>query len=95
MPFMRVVRPSTPGVSPIEREDRNDYNVQVHADLSRLNVEQLIALEQLALIASGGAPQRYLEVPIHDKLINEKVEAEQAKLARDYGARWGHEPKGP
>jgi phage terminase small subunit len=39
----------------IEREDRNDYNVQVHADLSRLNTEQLIALKQLALIASAGS----------------------------------------
>lgn len=44
-----------PRVSPIEREDRNDYNVEVHADLSRLNTEQLIALKQLALIASGGS----------------------------------------
>jgi hypothetical protein len=44
-----------PRVSPIEREDRNDYNVEVHADLSRLNTEQLIALKQLALIASAGS----------------------------------------
>jgi hypothetical protein len=44
-----------PRVSPIEREDRNDYNAEVRADLSRLNVEQLIALKQLALIASGGS----------------------------------------
>jgi hypothetical protein len=42
-------------VSPIERDDRNDYNVEVHADLSRLNTEQLIALKQLALIASAGS----------------------------------------
>ena len=41
-------------VSPIEPPDRNDYNVQVQADLSRLNAEQLIALKHLALIASGG-----------------------------------------
>jgi hypothetical protein len=41
-------------MSPIEREDRND-NVEVHADLSRLNMEQLIALKQLALIASAGS----------------------------------------
>jgi hypothetical protein len=44
-----------PRVSPIEREDRNDNNVEVHADLSRLNAEQLIALKQLALIASAGS----------------------------------------
>jgi hypothetical protein len=44
-----------PRVSPVEREDRNDYNVEVHADLSRLNTEQLIALKQLVLIASGGS----------------------------------------
>jgi hypothetical protein len=44
-----------PRVSPVEREDRNDYDVQVQADLSRLNAEQLIALKQLALIASGGS----------------------------------------
>ena len=43
-----------PRVSPIESRDRNDYNVQVQADLSRLNAEQLIALKHLALIASGG-----------------------------------------
>jgi hypothetical protein len=43
-----------PRVSPIEPPDRNDYNVQVQADLSRLNAEQLIALKHLALIASGG-----------------------------------------
>jgi hypothetical protein len=44
-----------PRVSPVEREDRNDYNVEVHADLSRLNTEQLLALKQLALIASAGS----------------------------------------
>jgi hypothetical protein len=44
-----------PRVSPVERENRNDYNVQVRADLSRLNAEQLIALKQLALIASAGS----------------------------------------
>jgi hypothetical protein len=33
-------------------------------------------------------------ISLIDWLINEKVEAEQAKLARDYGARWGDEPKG-
>jgi hypothetical protein len=44
-----------PRVSPVEREDRNDYNVEVHAELSRLNTEQLIALKQLALIASAGS----------------------------------------
>jgi hypothetical protein len=38
-----------PRVSPVEREDRGDYNVGVHAELSRLNTEQLIALKQLAL----------------------------------------------
>ena len=43
-----------PRVSPIESRDRNDYNVQVQADLSRLDAEQLIALKHLALIASGG-----------------------------------------
>ena len=43
-----------PRVSAIEPPDRNDYNVQVQADLSRLNAEQLIALKHLALIASGG-----------------------------------------
>jgi hypothetical protein len=43
-----------PRVSPIEPPDPNDYNVQVQADLSRLNAEQLIALKHLALIASGG-----------------------------------------
>ena len=43
-----------PRVSPIESRDRNDYNVQVQADLARLNAEQLIALKHLALIASGG-----------------------------------------
>jgi hypothetical protein len=43
-----------PRVSPIEPPDRNDYNVQVQADLSRLNAKQLIALKHLALIASGG-----------------------------------------
>jgi hypothetical protein len=43
-----------PRVGPIEPPDRNDYNVQVQADLSRLNAEQLIALKHLALIASGG-----------------------------------------
>jgi hypothetical protein len=47
-----------PRVSPIEPPDRNDYNVQVQADLSRLNAKQLIALKHLALIASGGgAPE--------------------------------------
>jgi hypothetical protein len=46
-----------PRVGPIEPPDRNDYNVQVQADLSRLNAEQLIALKHLALIASGGAPE--------------------------------------
>jgi hypothetical protein len=40
---------------PVEREDRDDYNVQVEADLSRLNAEQLLALKHLALIASGGS----------------------------------------
>jgi hypothetical protein len=44
-----------PRVSPIERDDRHDYHVQVQADLSRLNAEQLIALKQLALIASAGS----------------------------------------
>jgi hypothetical protein len=44
-----------PRVRPVEREDCDDYNVQVEADLSRLNAEQLIALKQLALIASGGS----------------------------------------
>jgi hypothetical protein len=44
-----------PRIGPVEREDRNDCNVEVHADLSRLNAEQLIALKQLALIASGGS----------------------------------------
>jgi hypothetical protein len=44
-----------PRVRPVEREDRDDYNVQVEADLSRLNAEQLIALKQLALIASAGS----------------------------------------
>jgi hypothetical protein len=44
-----------PRVSPVEREDRNDYNVQVHAELSRLNAEQLLVLKQLALIASAGS----------------------------------------
>jgi hypothetical protein len=43
-----------PRVSPVEPPDRNDYNVQVQADLSRLNAEQLIALKHLALIAAGG-----------------------------------------
>jgi hypothetical protein len=43
-----------PRVSPVERDDRHDYNVEVVADLSRLNAEQLIALKHLALIASGG-----------------------------------------
>jgi hypothetical protein len=43
-----------PRVSPIESRDRSDYNVQVQADLARLNAEQLIALKHLALIASGG-----------------------------------------
>jgi hypothetical protein len=42
-----------PRLRPIEREDR-DYNVQVEADLSRLNAEQLLALKHLALIAQGG-----------------------------------------
>jgi hypothetical protein len=37
-----------PRVSPVEHTDRNDYNVQVQADLSRLNTEQLIALKHLA-----------------------------------------------
>ena len=45
-----------PRVSPIERDERHDYNVRVQADLSRLNTEQLIALKQLALIALRGAP---------------------------------------
>jgi hypothetical protein len=44
-----------PRVSPVEPEERNDYNVEVRADLSRLNAEQLIALKHLALIASGGS----------------------------------------
>jgi hypothetical protein len=44
-----------PRVSPIERADRDDNNVEVHADLSRLSAEQLIALKHLALIASGGS----------------------------------------
>jgi hypothetical protein len=35
--------------------DRPDDFVEVRADLSRLNPEQLLALKQLALIASGGA----------------------------------------
>jgi hypothetical protein len=52
-----------PRVSPIEREDRNDYNVEVHADLSRLNTEQLIALKQLALIASAGSTPPSLHQP--------------------------------
>ena len=43
-----------PRISPLEPKDRNEYNVQVQADLARLNAEQLIALKHLALIASGG-----------------------------------------
>jgi hypothetical protein len=42
-----------PRLMPIEPEDRDDYHVQVEADLSRLNAEQLLALKHLALIASG------------------------------------------
>jgi hypothetical protein len=42
-------------ISPIERDDRHDNSVQVQADLSRLNTEQLITLKQLALIASAGS----------------------------------------
>jgi hypothetical protein len=44
-----------PRLRPIEPEDRDDYHVQVEADLSRLNAEQLLALKHLALIASGGS----------------------------------------
>jgi hypothetical protein len=44
-----------PRVRQVEREDRDDYNVQVEADLSRLSTEQLLALKHLALIASGGS----------------------------------------
>jgi hypothetical protein len=43
-----------PRISPLEPKDRNEYNVQVQADLARLNAEQLTALKHLALIASGG-----------------------------------------
>jgi hypothetical protein len=43
-----------PRISPVEHTDRNDYNVQVQAELSRLNADQLITLKHLALIASGG-----------------------------------------
>ena len=46
-----------PRVSPIESRERNEYNVQVQADLARLNAEQLIALKHLALIASGGSTE--------------------------------------
>jgi hypothetical protein len=77
-----------PRVSPVEREDRNDYNVQVHADLSRLNTEQLIALKQLALIASAGSIERYLQTPITllDQLIKEKqAEETRTRVERDFG----------
>jgi hypothetical protein len=59
----------------------------VHADLSLLNTEQLIALKQLALIASAGSTATISGSPIHlfDKLINERrAEEEQAKIARDF-----------
>jgi hypothetical protein len=52
-----------PRVSPVEPSDRNDYNVQVQADLSRLNAEQLIALKHLALIASGGNTETVTRSP--------------------------------
>jgi hypothetical protein len=52
-----------PRVSPIESRDRNDYNVQVQADLARLNAEQLIALRHLALIASGGNTETIARSP--------------------------------
>ena len=49
------IRFEHPTVSPVEPQARDDYNVQVRADLSRLNAEQLLALKHLALIASGGS----------------------------------------
>jgi hypothetical protein len=52
-----------PRVSPVERDDRHDYNVRVQADLSRLNTDQLIALKQLALIASGGRTKTISAAP--------------------------------
>ena len=52
-----------PRVSAIEPPDRNDYNVQVQADLSRLNAEQLIALKHLALIAAGGNTETITRSP--------------------------------
>jgi hypothetical protein len=67
-------------VSPIEPPDRNDYNVQVQADLSRLNAEQLIALKHLALIASAETLKRLIEAPIPliDRAHNEKRTQEEA-----------------
>jgi hypothetical protein len=81
-----------PRVSPIEREDRNDNNFEVHADLSRLNAEQLIALKQLALIASGGSTKTISAAPHrpdgpHDQRKagggEKQAEEEQARIARN------------
>ena len=52
-----------PRISPLEAPSRNDYNVQVQADLARLNAEQLIALKHLALIASGGNTETAVRSP--------------------------------
>jgi hypothetical protein len=81
-----------PRVSPVEHTDRNDYNVQVQADLSRLNTEQLIALKQLALIASGGSTKTISAAPHrpdgpHDPRKagrgEKRAEEEQARIARN------------
>jgi hypothetical protein len=77
-----------PRVSPVEREDRDDYNGQVHADLSRLNAEQLIALKHLALTPPVEALQRFLRapVPLIGRLYGEKRSQDaQAKIERDFG----------
>jgi hypothetical protein len=99
-----------PRVSPIEREDRNDYNAEVRADLSRLNVEQLTALKQLALIASGGSTTTISgssNQPVRQADQRKVGQEEQAKIAPDFerlarahdrlahGGGWGDQPKGP
>jgi hypothetical protein len=82
-----------PRVSPIEREDRNDYNAEVRADLSRLNVEQLIALKQLALIASGGSTTTISGSSNQVARDFERLARAHDRPAHD--ARRGNEPKGP
>jgi hypothetical protein len=75
-----------PRVSPIEREDRNDYDVEVHADLSRLNAEQLIALKRLALIASATVTDAVISVIFAAKGVPATGPPQLADLAGESAA---------